>query len=79
MGYEELCAAERRILASAMAGVTAHRLAASDYSWPDRISELLGGTAAVHPDAVPRIVPGPTAAKDRSAARVARAGASSID
>jgi glycosyltransferase involved in cell wall biosynthesis len=80
MGYEELCAAERRILASAMAGVTAHRLAASDYSWPDRIPELLGGgNAAVPTVPVARIVAGPSVAKDLDEARVAPAGASSID
>jgi hypothetical protein len=80
LGYEELCAAERRILASAMAGVAAHRLAAPDYSWPDRIPELLGGgTAAVPTVPVARIVAGPSVAKDLDEARVAPAGASSID
>jgi glycosyltransferase involved in cell wall biosynthesis len=80
LGYEELCAGERRILASAMAGVTAHRLAVPDYSWPDRISELLvGGVAAIRSDPLPPTVAGPSAAKDRKAARVATAGASSID
>jgi hypothetical protein len=40
MGYEELRAEERKILASALSGVRARRLATPDFSWADRISAL---------------------------------------
>ncbi len=40
MGYEELRAEERRILASALVGVRARRLATPDFTWADRIPEL---------------------------------------
>lgn len=59
LGYEELCAEERRILASAMKGVTAHRLAAPDFSWPDRIPELMCGGAASHLETPARVVAAP--------------------
>lgn len=80
LGYEELCAAERRILASAMAGVTAHRLAAPDFSWPDRIPELLsGGVTAVFSGPAPRIAVETPVTMDLGAARVAPAALSSLD
>jgi hypothetical protein len=40
-GYEELRAKERAILAQAMRNVTARRLATPDFSWAERIPELL--------------------------------------
>jgi dolichol-phosphate mannosyltransferase len=40
MGYEELRAEERKILASALTGVRARRLATPDFSWADRIPAL---------------------------------------
>jgi hypothetical protein len=39
-GYEELRAQERRILAEAMAGVRARRLATPDFTWADHIPQL---------------------------------------
>ena len=41
MGYEELRAAERAILASALTGVRARRLATPDFTWADRIPTLV--------------------------------------
>jgi glycosyltransferase involved in cell wall biosynthesis len=40
MGYEELRAEERKILASALSGVRARRLATPDFTWADRIPGL---------------------------------------
>ncbi|MGZ4593008.1 MAG: glycosyltransferase [Actinomycetes bacterium] len=42
LGYEELRAKERSILASALAQVRARRVATPDYTWADRIPELVG-------------------------------------
>ena len=39
-GYEELRARERRILASALFGIRARRLATPDYTWADHIPAL---------------------------------------
>src|SRR5205085_9789373 len=47
MGYEELRAEERKILASALSGVRARRLATPDYSWADRIPALAGDAIAL--------------------------------
>jgi dolichol-phosphate mannosyltransferase len=41
--YDELRRKERAILASAMANIRARRLACEDFSWADRIPELLDG------------------------------------
>lgn len=40
-GYEELRAAERAILAQAMSGIRARRLASPDFSWWRHITELI--------------------------------------
>jgi dolichol-phosphate mannosyltransferase len=47
MGYEELRAEERKILASALSGVRARRLATPDFSWADRIPALARDQAAL--------------------------------
>jgi len=49
MGYEELRAEERRILASVLTGVRARRLATPDYTWADQIPRLVNGEAAQFP------------------------------
>ena len=49
MGYEELRAEERRILASVLTGVRARRLATPDYTWADQIPRLVNGEAAAFP------------------------------
>jgi putative flippase GtrA len=43
IGYEELRAEERKILASALGGVRARRLATPDFSWADHIPALVRG------------------------------------
>jgi dolichol-phosphate mannosyltransferase len=43
IGYEELRAEERNILASALGGVRARRLATPDFSWADHIPALVRG------------------------------------
>jgi len=49
MGYEELRAAERRILASMLTGIRARRLATPDYTWADQIPHLVNGGTAQFP------------------------------
>ena len=44
--YAELRRKERIILTSAMRNVRARGIASNDFSWADRISELLGSSAA---------------------------------
>ena len=48
-GYEELRARERRILVAAMTGVRARRVATPDFSWADRIPELVAEPAVESP------------------------------
>ena len=45
-GYEELRAAERAILAQAMTGIRARRLATPDFSWWKHITELIASDGA---------------------------------
>jgi putative flippase GtrA len=45
-GYDELRVAERTILAQAMAGIRARRLATPDFSWWKHITELIASDAA---------------------------------
>ena len=47
MGYEELRAEERNILASALSGVRARRLATPDFSWADHIPALTRAEAEI--------------------------------
>jgi hypothetical protein len=46
-GYEELRARERRILASALFGIRARRLATPDFAWADHIPALARRDASV--------------------------------
>ena len=47
LGYEELRAAERNILAQALSGIRTRRLATPDYSWADRIPALARETTVL--------------------------------
>jgi dolichol-phosphate mannosyltransferase len=47
LGYDELRVAEREILAKAMAGIRARRLATSDFSWWKHITELVAFDSAI--------------------------------
>jgi dolichol-phosphate mannosyltransferase len=47
MGYEELRAKERQILTAFLTGIRARRLATPDFTWADRIPELVRTDAAV--------------------------------
>ena len=49
-GYEELRARERRILASALFGIRARRLATPDYTWADHIPALAREGASANQD-----------------------------
>jgi dolichol-phosphate mannosyltransferase len=49
LGYEELRAAERTILTSFLRGIRARRLATPDFSWADRIPDLVRGTTPAVP------------------------------
>jgi dolichol-phosphate mannosyltransferase len=63
-GYEELRAKERAILAQAMRNVTARRLATPDFSWAERIPELLTNLRPPCQQPVP--VPDAAAADERT-------------
>jgi hypothetical protein len=63
-GYEELRAKERAILAQAMRNVTARRLATPDFSWAERIPELLTNLRPPCQQPVP--VPDAPAADERT-------------
>jgi hypothetical protein len=70
LGYEELRAQERAILASAMNGIHARRLATPDYSWWEHISRIVRGEAA--DTVVPAPAPAPAVALAHEVARRAR-------
>jgi hypothetical protein len=54
--YTELRRKEKVILASAMRNVRTRGIASNDFSWADRIAELLGASALSSPAPAPDLV-----------------------